>query len=164
MALIHTMKILSIISPYIPSYFNLGHHLPVFQISAYLRHHLKGQYKIKAIDGAALNYQWKNVADLLVEKYNVIVLINDFDGVDTFERLISYARKFSPTVKIITVGRLSMQIPSFFLKNYNIDASVYSGDYEASVLSYIKYIKGDIPKRIGVQLKDMNTEEVIVGT
>lgn len=157
------MKILSIIPPHIPSYFNLGHHLPVFQISAYLREHLKEGNSIRSIDGAALNYQWKNVADLLVEGHDLIILINDFDGVDTFERFIYYARKLSPTVKIITAGRLSKQVPGFFLKHYNIDAVVHSGDYEVSVLSYIRYIKGEIDKPIGVQLKGMQPEEVIPG-
>ena len=31
------MKILCLVPPYVPSYFNAGHHLPVFQVAAYLR-------------------------------------------------------------------------------------------------------------------------------
>ena len=31
------MKVLLLIPPYIPSYFNAGHHLPVFQVGAYSR-------------------------------------------------------------------------------------------------------------------------------
>lgn len=156
------MKILCIIPPHIPSYFNLGHHLPVFQIAVYLRKHLLNA-DVTAIDGAVLNLQWKNISDLLVHRYDLIVMVNDFDGVDNFDRFIYYARKFNTKTKIITCGRLSKQIPSFFIKNYDIDAVVHSGDYEFSVLSYIEYLKNNIDKPIGVQLKNMTDTEVIPG-
>ncbi|MDE1478910.1 hypothetical protein KKJ01_11875 [Xenorhabdus bovienii] len=31
------MRILLLIPPYIPSYFNAGHHLPLFQVATYIR-------------------------------------------------------------------------------------------------------------------------------
>ena len=58
------MDILCIIPPYIPSYFNAGHHLGVFQVAAYLRKNSKAA-KVVAIDAAALNITWKEICDVL---------------------------------------------------------------------------------------------------
>ncbi|MDD9140044.1 MAG: hypothetical protein NQ127_03970 [Candidatus Cardinium sp.] len=61
------MNILCIIPPYIPSYFNAGHHLPIFQVAAYLRH--KTHHTVDTVDAAALNFHWKDVCDLLIKGY-----------------------------------------------------------------------------------------------
>ena len=114
------MDVLCIIPPHIPSYFNAGHHLPVFQVAAYLRHHAKTA-SVMAIDAAALNSSWKEVCDILVQQPKLIALMNDFDGIDTFPRFIEYVKRLTPGSKIITFGRLGKQIPNFF-KKLDIDA------------------------------------------
>ena len=43
------MKILTIIPPHIPSYFNAGHHLPVFQVATYLRRNMPSD-NVQALD------------------------------------------------------------------------------------------------------------------
>ena len=136
------MKILCLIPPYIPSYFNAGHHLPVFQVGAFLRKNLPDD-QITCVDAAALNTTWKEICNLLCEHFDLVALMNDFDAVDTFERFLLYKKKFSPETKVITFGRLSKQIPKFFLR-FPIDAVHYHGDFEVGLLNYVRYLK-DIP-------------------
>lgn len=145
------MKVLCIIPPQIPSYFNAGHHLPVFQIGAYIRK-FSGVEHVSCIDAAALNYTWKEICTLLLHKFDLIVLMNDFDSIDTFERFIHYSKTLVPSAKLLTVGRLSKQIPEFF-ENYGFDGIVSSGDYEAGVGHYIKYLMNSTAHVPGVYLK-----------
>lgn len=133
------MKILCIIPPYLPSYFNAGHHLPVFLVAAYLKKHLLND-QIDVHDCAALNTTWKEICDLMTKNYNVILMLNDFDAIDTFERFIYYKNMISPNTRTFTFGRLSKQIPKFFFQ-FGIDAIHANGDYEAGALSYIEYLK-----------------------
>lgn len=136
------MKILIILPPNIPSYFNAGHHLPIFQVGAYIRS-LDSKMEVKCIDAAALNYTWKDIGDLLVQNdFDIICIMNDFDSIDNLSRFINYVKKLSNNSKLMTFGRLSNQIPEFF-KKYDIDAISYSGDYETSVENFVKYVNGD---------------------
>jgi radical SAM superfamily enzyme YgiQ (UPF0313 family) len=114
----------------VPSYFNAGHHLPVFQVAAYLRR--RGIIDVAAVDAAALNASWRDICDLFVQRFDAIALFNDFDGIDTLERTVYYARRLTPGVRLIAFGRLSKQIPAWF-ERFDLDAIVVSGDYEAGV-------------------------------
>jgi anaerobic magnesium-protoporphyrin IX monomethyl ester cyclase len=138
-----TMRVLLIIPPYVPSYFNAGHHLPVFQVGSYLRRHCTG-LQVTCIDAGALNYTWKDVCDLLIRPFDVIALFNDFDAVDTFERFVAYARRLCPAAKLVTFGRLSKQIPGFF-ERFGFDFIVASGDYEAGVQASIEALASGHP-------------------
>lgn len=155
------MDILCIIPPYIPSYFNAGHHLAVFQVAAYLRTKMPN-LKIIAKDGAALNLTWKEICDLLIQNPRLIVLMNDFDGIDTFHRFLTYAKKLSPRSKIITFGRLSNQIPQFFLQ-YSLDAIHFSGDPEEGVFNYLQYLLDTPVDPAGVLLKEFPDRKVPMG-
>jgi hypothetical protein len=145
------MKVLCIIPPVIPSYFNAGHHLPVFQVAAYLRGSGMGS-DVTCIDAAAVHRTWKDVCDLLVRKFDVIAVMNDFDQVDTFRRFCDYARRLSPSSKLVTFGRLSKQIPGFF-ERFGFDGIVESGDYEAGVLGFLRVARGDADHAPGVRLR-----------
>lgn len=135
------MNILIIIPPYIPSYFNAGHHLPIFQVSAYLRKNIPN-VSVKTLDAAALNVNWKSVCELLTNNlFDVIMAMNDFDGIDTFSRFVHYCRKLSPESKLVTFGRLSKQNPHVF-KQFNFDSIHYSGDYESGMHDYVLEIMG----------------------
>jgi anaerobic magnesium-protoporphyrin IX monomethyl ester cyclase len=151
------MKILCIIPPYLPSYFNAGHHLPIFLVGAYLRKHLL-QDEVICMDCAALNITWKEVCDILIRNFDIIVLLNDFDAIDTFERFQYYKSVLASKAKVITFGRLSKQIPRFFFQ-FGIDAVHCSGDYETGILTYINYMKGSLNHVPGVLLssKDLQT-------
>lgn len=149
---IPNMKILCIIPPYVPSYFNAGHHLPLFQVGAYLRKHI-GNCEVQCVDLAALNSTWKEVCDLLVSKFDVIVVQNDFDAIDTFPRLMKYISVFCPQAETITFGRLSKQIPRFFFQ-FGFDAVHCSGDYEAGIINFVNYISGNVSELQGVITKE----------
>ncbi|MEM9546927.1 MAG: radical SAM protein [Bacteroidota bacterium] len=144
-------RILCIIPPYIPSYFNAGHHLPIFSVANYLRKDTA--FEVKALDCAALNSTWKDICDVLIEGFDFIVVMNDFDAIDTFKRFVSYCKELNPTAKLITFGRLSHQIPLFFTR-FEFDCIVNSGDYEAGVKSSIDYLNRHTTERTGFFVKE----------
>jgi len=142
------VRVLCIIPPYVPSYFNAGHHLPVFQVAQYLRVSLN--LDVEAVDYAALNATWRDICVLLAKKFDLILMLNDYDSTDSFERFVNYAREISPESKIGTFGRASRDVPAFF-DRFGLDAIGSAGDYEISMGSYIKYLEnGDAPQ--GVRL------------
>jgi anaerobic magnesium-protoporphyrin IX monomethyl ester cyclase len=146
------MNILCIIPPHIPSYFNAGHHLPLYYVATYLRKNIP-DVKVTCIDAAALNYTWKEICDALVQPVDLIVLMNEFDGVDTFPRFMNYKKTFCPSAKVITFGRLSKQIPRFFLQ-FGIDAIHSKGDYETGIASYVNFLKNSQNGLSGVMLQN----------
>lgn len=124
------MKVLVCWPPHVPSYFNAGHHLPVFSIAAYLR---AAGHEVDALDAGALNYSWKEFADRLYQGgYQAVVLVNDFDVVEGIRRAADYTRALSPAAGLVTVGRLSYQNGGFF-QSLDLDAVAVGGDYEAAV-------------------------------
>lgn len=133
------MKILCIIPPHIPSYFNAGHHLGIFLVSSYLRRQYP-DYTVNAHDFAALNKTWKEVCDILMHQYDVIYTHFDYDSVDTIDRFVAYVRAFSPRAKLIAFGRLVKEIPQFFL-NHGFDAAQVSGDYECGIVTYMQWLQ-----------------------
>lgn len=148
------MNILSIWPPHIPSYFNAGHHLPVFQVGSYLRKQEEIN-NVMCVDAGALNYTWKDIGDILIQNdFDIIAIANDFDAIDDFGRFVKYCKKLTPNSKLITYGRLSKQLPNFF-KNFDIDCIVHSGDNEASVYSYVKYLNGNsLNDTYGISIKE----------
>lgn len=130
------MKVLVCWPPHIPSYFNAGHHLPVFTISAYLR---AAGHDTDAIDGGALNLGWKEFGDQLFRRdYDVVILFNDFDVVEGIRRAAEYARSILPGATVGTVGRLSYQNPGFF-RGMDLDAVGEGGDYECFADEVIRW-------------------------
>ncbi len=147
-------NILCINPPSVPSYFNAGHILPLFQVASYLES--KG-FCVDVYDMGSLNRTWRDVCNVLSKKdYQLIVIFNDYDLIDGFARFIDYSNEFQPYSKLITFGRLSHQIPGFF-KKFDLDAIVFSGDYESSVFSYVKYLSGN-SEHPGVQIKLENNK------
>lgn len=136
------MKVLLVIPPYVPSYFNAGHHLPLFQVGTYLRR--RGNTEVICQDLAALNASWRDVCDLLVQPFDAAVLLNDFDGVDGFERFVRYAREFAPSMPLATFGRASHQVPAFF-DRFGFDAIACQGDYECAIETWLGHLEGTSP-------------------
>jgi len=131
-------RVLVIWPPQVPSYFNAGHRLAVFQVSAYLRHHRGAD--VVAVDAAALNVNWKECGDLLFQgEFDVIALANDFDAIDGFDRFIHYARELCPQARLVTFGRLSGMHPAVF-ERFDLDGIVASGDYESGVAAFLDLV------------------------
>jgi anaerobic magnesium-protoporphyrin IX monomethyl ester cyclase len=130
------MRVLVTWPPHVPSYFNAGHHLPTFMIAAYLRTY---DNEVTAVDAGALNYTWKEFADLVFQgQYDAIVVVNEYDVVEGVRRAVDYSRALSPGALLVTVGRLSFENPDFF-RGLDLDAIVASGDYEAGALEALTW-------------------------
>ncbi|MFE4333864.1 B12-binding domain-containing radical SAM protein [Streptomyces sp. NPDC056831] len=146
------MKVLVAWPPHVPSYFNAGHHLPVFSIAAYLR--AQG-HEVRALDAGVLNRTWKEFGQILaVERYDAVVLVNDFDVVEGIRRAVDYTRALLPSALLMTVGRLSYQNPGYF-RTLPLDAIGVSGDYEAGVAQALA-LAGGAPRAPlpGVEVRD----------
>jgi radical SAM superfamily enzyme YgiQ (UPF0313 family) len=146
------MRILSIIPPQVPSYFNAGHHLMAFEIAAYLRQAIVGA-EVKCVDCAALNFHWRRLCTLLHERFDLIVVMVDHDGIDPLARFIRYARALSPGARIVVYGRLTYQVPGFF-ERYDLDAIVESGDPEAAVAAYARWMQDDSVAPSGMRRRE----------
>lgn len=134
------MRILSLWPPQVPSYFNAGHHLPVFLNAAYLR---SRGHEVTAIDAGALNMDWKRFADVIYQgRFDLVAIVNDFDNTDDFDRVTRYVRRLSPATRIVTAGRLSIQAPNAFGAT-DVDGVVVSGDPEAGVAAFADWLAGD---------------------
>src|SRR3984957_10027875 len=134
------MRILVVWPPQVPSYFNAGHHLPVFSVAAYLRDQ---GHETVAVDAGALNFTWKDFADLLWQgDFQLIFLVNEFDVVEGVRRAADYCRAIAPTAKLCTFGRLSFQVPDFF-QSLQLDGIGYSGDYEAIAKNFASWVQAE---------------------
>jgi len=147
------MQILVTWPPHVPSYFNAGHHLPVFSIAAYLRH--KG-HAVDALDAGALNCHWKEFGDRLRSGgYDLVVIVNEFDVIEGVRRAADYTRGLASNAAIATVGRLSYQVPGFF-HTLPFDAVVASGDYETGIEAVADWVargRPDTDQLAGVWLR-----------
>ena len=150
------MNVLVCWPPHIPSYFNAGHHLPVFSISAYLR---QLGYCVDAWDIGVLNCTWKEFGSRIYQgNYELVILVNDYDVVEGLRRAADYVRGLSLKATIMTVGRLSYQNPVFF-HQFDLDAIAESGDYEAAATEVIRWIEAGKPESFdaaGVALRSTN--------
>lgn len=134
------MKVLVIWPPHVPSYFNAGHHTPLFMTAGHLRT-LEGVEQVDVWDTGVVATNWKEVGDRLFQgRYDVIAMMNDFDAVDGFERFVTYARELSPDSRLVTFGRLSSMNTGFFTQ-FDIDAIVQSGDYECGVAAVVTALR-----------------------
>lgn len=145
------MRVLCIIPPYVPSYFNAGHHLGIFSVAAYLRRS-RPDAVVEALDAAALNMTWRDICRVLVKGYDLVVMWNDFDGIDTFGRFIRYVRELSPQSRLMTCGRAGSYARDLF-EALGFDAIAISGDPEAAVDSYVAAMVGDAQPPAGVALR-----------
>jgi anaerobic magnesium-protoporphyrin IX monomethyl ester cyclase len=145
-------SVLVVRPPEVPTYFNAGHHLPVFLVSAHLRQHAP-DIAVDAVDAGALNVTWKELGDRLWRgRYEVIALMNDLEQEPVLGEFIERARELCPSARIVTFGRLSAQLPAFF-ERYDLDGIVASGDYEAGVLTFVRWLNDPSRPRPGVAVR-----------
>jgi anaerobic magnesium-protoporphyrin IX monomethyl ester cyclase len=150
------IRVLVIWPPEIPVYFNAGHHLHLFTIGAYLRG-VASISHVHCVDAGAMNMNWKEIGNLLASNvFDFAVIVNDFGSIEGIRPFIRYARNLSPATSLITVGRLSYQVPEFF-RRYDLDAIAKSGDYEASVQAAIEFLAGLRADHPGVDVRREGT-------
>ncbi|MFJ2172528.1 B12-binding domain-containing radical SAM protein [Streptomyces sp. NPDC087851] len=141
--------VLLIWPPHVPSYFNAGHHSPLYMVAGHLRRR-PGAGRVDTCEAGTLSMNWKGVGDLLYQgRYDVIAVMNDFDAVDGLARFTEYARVLSPHSRLITFGRLSSLNPGYF-RQFDLDAVVQSGDYECGVAHYVNGLAESGPETVPV--------------
>lgn len=144
-------RILVVRPPEVPSYFNAGHHLPVFSVSAYLRR--QAGLTVDALDAGALNITWKELGDRLwAGDYDIVACMNDLGEVGPLGELVERVRALRPAARLVTFGRLSARLSGFF-ERYDLDAIVAQGDYEAGVLAFVRWVQDPGAPRPGVAVR-----------
>jgi hypothetical protein len=147
-----SIRLLVLRAPEVPTYFNAGHHLPVFMASAYLRRQPEFE-RVDALDAAALNITWRELCDRLWDgQYDVIAYMNDLGEVSALRDLAGWVRALCPLTRLVTFGRFSTQVPGFF-EQYDLDGIVCSGDYEAGLLAYARWLLDPQAPRPGVAVR-----------
>jgi hypothetical protein len=145
-------RILVIWPPQVLSYFNAGHHLALYQVAGHLRTTYPAA-QVTTIDASVESLTWKDIGNkLFQDRYDVIAVMNDFDGIDGLRRFVSYARALSPESRIVTFGRLSGVNPHFF-EQFDIDAIGENGDFESGVVAAIETWTGNAESAPGVHLR-----------
>ena len=143
------MRILCVVTPHVPSYFNAGHRLPAFQTAQYLRD--RG-HEVVARDLGALQATWRTVCRILVaDDFDLIAVFNDFDAIDGIKRFLNYCRELQPQARLLTFGRASRLRPHLFTE-LPLDAIAWSGDHEDAVHSYVDHLGDGRPTR-GVMVR-----------
>jgi len=138
------MRILVVWPPHVPSYFNAGHHLPVFTVAAYLRERFP-EDEVDALDAGALNVTWKDFGRLLWERrFDAVVVWNEYDVVEGVRRAVDYVRALLPGAATATIGRLSYEAPDYFL-TLPFDAVAVAGDYESAAAAFLSWVKQGRP-------------------
>ncbi|MFI0898200.1 B12-binding domain-containing radical SAM protein [Streptomyces sp. NPDC020983] len=137
------IRVLVAWAPQILSYFNAGHHTPLYSVAGYLRAR-PGVAHVDVMDCSVGSVTWKRVADRLFQhEYDVVAVMNDLDGVDGLPRFLTYVREISPHSRIVTFGRLSGMQPALF-RGLDLDGIVGPGDYESGILDFLGYCEGSI--------------------
>jgi radical SAM superfamily enzyme YgiQ (UPF0313 family) len=133
-------RVLVLWPPHVPSYFNAGHHLPVFAVAAYLR--ASGGRDVRTMDAGALNATWREICTVLVDgDFDVVLVMNEFDTFDAVVTTVRHVRTLAPRAKIGTFGRLSSEAPMLF-DGVDLDGVVADGDYEAGVRAFLEHVEG----------------------
>ncbi len=126
--------------PCVLGYFNAGHHISLYETSAYLRKY--GNTVMVTDASATLGLTWKDVPLMLRKnRLDMVAILNDFDIIEGFGRLVEYVREFSPHSKIVTFGRLSSRLPTYY-QQFAIDGIVCSGDYESGLAGFLGWLNG----------------------
>lgn len=145
-------RLLVIWPPQVLSYFNAGHHLALYQVAGHLRAMLPDT-DVKAVDASVERVTWKDIGnDLFQNQYDVIAVMNDFDGVDGLGRFLRYVRALSPAAQVVTFGRLSGVNPEHF-QRFDLNAVVENGDFEAGVMAAVEVFRGRATTAPGVHLR-----------
>ncbi|MBI5259145.1 MAG: radical SAM protein [Burkholderiales bacterium] len=134
------MRVLVLWPPAVPAYFNAGHHLGLWEVSAYLEREMPG-LELRTLDAGVLNMTWTHLAQALMWQPDVLAVQTEFDTVHVLTPLFTYCRALSPATRIVVFGRASSITPRFFLR-YGPDAVVSSGDWEAAILRYLQHLAG----------------------
>lgn len=147
------MKNLVLRPPQVLSYFNAGHHIPLYQVAAHLRRTWRDR-ATETVDGTMGSFTWKDLADLLYQnQYRFIFMQIDLDGTDGVERCLRYIRELSPSTEVIAFGRLSGLNPNYVAR-FDLDAIVAQGDFEAGCVEAAELLeRGDQSPGHGVRLR-----------
>ena len=133
------LRVLVVWPPQVLSYFNAGHHTALYAVAGHLR---KQPYviNVRVADWSVQATTWKEVADVLYQgSFDLIAVMNDFDGVDGLPRFLRYAHELAPSARLLTFGRLSGIKPELF-RQFELDGIVAAGDYEAGVQAFAEIV------------------------
>ena len=75
----------------------------------------------------------------------LIILVVDVQQSRIAKRVADYCKLCSSKSKILIIGRATAFLPQYFTRS-PFDAVHIKGDREAAIISYVKYLKGEIKK------------------
>jgi anaerobic magnesium-protoporphyrin IX monomethyl ester cyclase len=137
----------------VPTYFNAGHHLALYQVAGHLRRS-EPEREVDVLDGAVEQLTWKDLVVRLVRNdYEFVAIQCDLEGLEGTERTIACIREIRPQARIVSFGRTAGMVPHV-LRGFDFDAIVESGDFETGVAAAQQAFREDAPTAPGVALRD----------
>ena len=99
------------------------------------------------------------VCDVTIERYNLneiikifcahpelVILVTDVQQSRITRRVAEFCKLCFMKSKIMVIGRATFFIPQYFMRE-PFDAVHINGDREAAIISYVKYLRGEIGKK-----------------
>lgn len=137
----------------VPTYFNAGHHLALYQVAGHLRR-FEPTREVHVLDGAVEQLTWKDLVVRLVRNdYEFVAIQCDLEGLEGTERTIACIREIRPQARIVSFGRMTGMVPHV-LREFDFDAIVESGDFETGVAAALHAFREGAPTAPGVALRD----------
>ncbi|MDE5781758.1 MAG: hypothetical protein K2I03_09865 [Lachnospiraceae bacterium] len=94
------------------------------------------------IEGCSLN----EIIKIFCTSPELVILVTDVQQSRITKRVAEFCKLCSSKSKIMVIGRATSFIPQFFMRE-PFDAVHIKGDREAAIISYVKYLRGEIEKK-----------------
>lgn len=141
----------------IPRHAEQPYHFTYFgEIATYLADYVD---EIKLMDCVASNLNMNDFIRESLDSYDLTCIIARPENVRQATRLAELSVEADPERKVLVYGDLANYVPYFFTQFPFFDAVVYSGDWEHSILEYIRFLEGSktIGDLTGLLVKDDGT-------
>lgn len=114
---------------------------------------------IRSIDSIDHQYSIYDLNKIILKNnYSIIILLVRVENISQTIKFAEFLKNIDNDKKIIIYGDVVNLIPNFFKKFDCFDAIVVDGDWELSLLNYIKYVKNSNIQPSGVYIKKENRE------
>ena len=101
--------------------------------------------EVKVCDVTLEGYDLNEIIKIFCEHPELVIFVTDVQQSRITKRVAEFCKLCSMSSKIMVIGRATSFIPQYFMRE-PFDAVHIHGDREAAVISYVKYLRGDVEK------------------
>lgn len=101
--------------------------------------------EVEVYDATLEGYTLNEIIKIFCNHPEVVIFVTDVQQARITKRVAEFCKLCSRSCKIMVIGRATSFIPQYFTRE-PFDAVHIQGDREVAVISYIKYLRGEIKK------------------